>query len=44
MEFDNNGVRVIIPLDPAEGKRYTKPMRAEDAIDQIYKITLHEED
>ena len=33
-----------IPLDPTKGKRYTKIVRAEDEIDQIYKLTLHEED
>ena len=44
MEFESNGVRVIIPLDPTKGQRYTKPLCTEDKIDQIYRITLGEED
>ena len=44
MEFENNGVRVIIPLDPAECQRYIEPVCIEDEIHQIYKITLCGED
>ena len=44
MEFESNGVRVIIPLDPAEGQGYTELVRTEDDIDQIYKLTLREGD
>ena len=43
MEFESNGVGVTIPLDPTEGKRYTDLVHADDDIDQIYKLTLHEE-
>ena len=38
MVFENEGTRVIVPLDPAEGEWYTKPMREEDYIDHIYKL------
>ena len=29
IEFESNGVRVIIPLDPIKGQRYTEPVCAE---------------
>lgn len=43
MEFESNGIRVTIHLDPVEGKRYTKHVHADNDIDQIYKLTLCEE-
>ena len=43
MEFESNGVRVVIPLDPAKHQSYTKPVHVEDEIDQFYKLTLDEE-
>lgn len=32
-------MRVIVPLDLAEGKRYIEPMCEEDDMDHIYKLT-----
>ena len=29
MTFEGNGLRVIIPLDPSQGERYTEPLRDE---------------
>ena len=29
MTFEGNGLRVIIPLDPSQGERYTEPIRDE---------------
>lgn len=40
-------LREIVPLDPAEGAQYTDPARdyyEEDDIEQIYKITMRDED
>ena len=42
MTFDGNGMRVIIPLDPSQGERYTEPIRDKgepDTLDHIYNIT-----
>ena len=39
MVFENNGTRVIVPLDPTEGERYTEPVRNEEDVDHIYKLT-----
>ena len=39
MVFKNNDTRVIVPLDPVEGERYTKPVRDEEDVDHIYKLT-----
>ena len=39
MVFENNSTRVIVPLDPAEGTRYTEPARDEEEVDHIYKFT-----
>ena len=44
MVFENEGTRVIVPLDPAEGERYTEPMREEEDVDHIYKLTARDED
>ena len=44
MVFENEGMRVIVPLDPAEGEQYTEPMREEDDVDHIYKLTTRDED
>jgi hypothetical protein len=41
MKFEGDGLRVIAPLDPDEGCRYTKPIREEDRtyeLDNIYKM------
>ena len=45
--FEKNSLRVVVPLDPAEGLRYTKPMReyeSDNDLDFIYKITAQEKD
>jgi len=42
MTFKNKSLRVVVPLDPVEGERYTKPMCDEDSDDEldcIYQIT-----
>jgi hypothetical protein len=42
MTFDGDGLRVIAPLDPDEGRRYTEPIREEDRtyeLENIYKLT-----
>lgn len=47
MKFERKELRVIVPLDPTEGAQYTEPVRdyeEEDALDQIYKITVCDED
>ncbi len=46
MTFEGKGLRVIVPLDPSQGERYTKPVRDEDqdVLDHIYSITTKEED
>ena len=45
MIFEKKSLRVVVPLDPAEGARYTEPVRDDDSdddIDCIYKITTQE--
>ena len=46
MTFEGKGLRVIVPLDPSQGERYTEPLRDEDqdVLDHIYNITAKEED
>ena len=44
MAFENEGTRVIVPLDPVEGERYTEPVREEEDVDHIYKLTTRDED
>ena len=41
MNFEGKGLRVIVPLDPSQGERYTKPVKDEDqdVLDHIYNIT-----
>ena len=45
MTFEGKGLRVIVPLDPSQGERYTEPVRDEDqdVLDHIYNITAKEE-
>jgi hypothetical protein len=41
MTFEKYGLRVIAPLDPDEGQRYTKPIREEDhayELENIHKL------
>ena len=40
MLFENNGTRVIVPLDLTEGERYTEPMRDEEDVNHIYNLTV----
>ena len=46
MTFEGKDLRVIVPLDPSQGERYTEPLRDEDQglLDHIYNITAKEED
>jgi hypothetical protein len=42
MTFEGNGLKVIAPLDPDEGHRYTEPIKEEDRayeLEKIYKMT-----
>lgn len=43
MVFENNGTRVIVPLDLAEGERYIELVRDEEEVDHIYKLTAWDE-
>ena len=42
MVFENNGTRVVVPLDPAEGKCYTEPIPKGEDVDYIYKLTVRD--
>jgi hypothetical protein len=47
MTFEGNGLKVISPLDPDEGRRYTRPIREEDCtykLENIYKVTTRQHD
>ena len=46
MNFEGKYLRVIIPLDPSQGARYTEPLRNEDqnVLEHIYNLTAKEED
>jgi hypothetical protein len=47
MNFEGHDMRVITPLDPDEGQRYTEPIREEDcayALENIYKLTARLQD
>jgi len=47
MIFEKKPLRVIVPLDPAEGARYTEPVRNDDINDElncIYQITTQDQD
>ena len=46
MTFEGKGLRVIVPLDPSQGERYTEPVRDEDhdVVDHLYNIIVEEED
>lgn len=42
IEFEIKSLFVVVPLDPAEGPRYTEPVRdnkSDDDLDHVYKIT-----
>ena len=45
MTFEKNSLRIVVPLDPAEGVRYTKLVREDDNDDEmecIYQITAQD--
>ena len=46
MTFEGKDLRVIVPMDPSQGERYTEPLRDEDQddLEHIYNITAKEED
>ena len=47
MIFEKKSLRVIVPLDPAEGKCYTEPIHDEDSdneLDCIYQIIMQDQD
>ena len=46
MSFEGKGLRVIVPLDPSKGERYTELITDEDqdVLDHIYNIITKEED
>jgi hypothetical protein len=47
MKFEGDGLRVIAPLDPDEGPRYTEPIREEDRtyeLENIYKLIARQHD
>jgi len=47
MIFEKKSLRVIVPLDPAEGSRYTEPVHdyeRDDDLDYIYNITAQDQD
>jgi hypothetical protein len=47
MKFEGDGLRVITPLDPDEGPRYTEPIREEDCtyeLENIYKLIARQHD
>jgi hypothetical protein len=47
MTFEGDSLRVIAPLDPDEGPRYTDPIREEDHtydLENIYKLSARQQD
>jgi hypothetical protein len=45
--FEGDGLRVIAPLDPDEGRRYIEPIREEDhayELENLYKLTERQKD
>lgn len=48
MLFERKSLRVVEPLDFAEGSHYSEPVRdyeeSEDELDQIYKIIAQDQD
>ncbi len=43
MIFKKKSLCVVVPLDPAEGARYTKPVNnnvSDDDLDCIYNLTM----
>ena len=47
MIFEKKSLRVVIPLDPAEGSHYTELVcnyESDDDLDCIYKLTTQDQD
>lgn len=47
MIFENKFLSIVVPLDPAEGPCHTEPVHgyeSDDDLDQIYKITVRDQD
>lgn len=47
MIFEKRSLRVVVPLDPAEGVGYTEPVRDDDSdneLDCIYQIMMQDQD
>ena len=47
MTFEDSRIRVIAPLDPSQGPRYTEPRRSDEGaqdMDNLYKIIMSLED
>ena len=44
MVFENKGTRIIVPLDPAEGARYTELAYEKEELDHIYKLNVQDEE
>jgi len=47
MIFENKSLCIIVPLDPTERLRYTKPFcdyESDDNLDCIYEITVRDQD
>ena len=47
MTFEGHNIRIIAPLDPTKGPRYTEPICAEEEtrdVDDLYKVTSSQVD
>ena len=47
MNFEKRSLRMVVPLDPTEGSRYTELVcdyDSDDELECIYKITTQEKD
>ena len=47
MRFESENLKLVTPLDPREGGRYTKPVKEEveyENIRELYNITMRHED
>jgi len=47
MSFERKSLSIVVPLDPAEGPRYSELVRdykSDDDLDKIYKITTRDQD
>lgn len=47
MIFKKNSLRIVVPLDPAEGAHYTEPVQddeSDDELDCIYQIMVQGQD